>query len=187
MTGKQWYAAYLQSDHWKALRKKKKKYARRGCLGCLRRSHLHLHHMIYRNSPELTKVSDLVWLCPRCHKLFHEKHGRSLRFSADNPKVMIKETRAKLRKILRKLGIKIEVSEEIAYSNSAPFSDNPFPSPDEIARCSTGNEGWTRAQLQVWGVAWPPPKGWKAELEQRWISFRNQEEMSAYEYALERD
>ncbi|MCW1820804.1 MULTISPECIES: hypothetical protein [Mycolicibacterium] len=27
--------------------------------------------------------------------------------------------------------------------------------------------GWTRAQLAEWGVAWPPPKGWKADLAAR--------------------
>lgn len=32
----------------------------------------------------------------------------------------------------------------------------------EAARTPTG--GWTREQLREWGVAWPPPKGWKNAL-----------------------
>jgi hypothetical protein len=41
------------------------------------------------------------------------------------------------------------------------------PSPQEIWDARTPRGGWTRATLAGWGVPWPAPKGWKAELEQR--------------------
>jgi len=36
----------------------------------------------------------------------------------------------------------------------------------EAARTPAG--GWTKDQLASWGVSWPPKKGWKAELMERW-------------------
>lgn len=42
------------------------------------------------------------------------------------------------------------------------------PSPDEVAAARTPAGGWTKAQLAAWGVPWPPPKGWRAELEEQW-------------------
>ena len=43
-----------------------------------------------------------------------------------------------------------------------------LPSPDEIEAARTPAGGWKRDQLAAWGVAWPPPKGWKDELAKRW-------------------
>lgn len=34
----------------------------------------------------------------------------------------------------------------------------------DIEKAKTLNGGWTRKQLAVWGVKWPPPKGWKESL-----------------------
>lgn len=39
-----------------------------------------------------------------------------------------------------------------------------MPTADEIEAAKTPNGGWTRATLAAWGVAWPPKRGWKAEL-----------------------
>jgi hypothetical protein len=39
------------------------------------------------------------------------------------------------------------------------------PAPAEIERAKTPAGGWTRKQLAAWGVAWPPPKGWRRALE----------------------
>ena len=39
------------------------------------------------------------------------------------------------------------------------------PSPEEIEFAKTPGGGWTRDQLAVWGVDWPPPRGWKRWLE----------------------
>jgi hypothetical protein len=41
------------------------------------------------------------------------------------------------------------------------------PTTEEIERARTPAGGWTRAQLAAWGVPWPPPKGWRKELERR--------------------
>lgn len=38
---------------------------------------------------------------------------------------------------------------------------------DEIEAAKTPNGGWTREQLQAWGLPWPPPKGWKDKLIQQ--------------------
>jgi hypothetical protein len=38
---------------------------------------------------------------------------------------------------------------------------------DEIEAAKTASGGWTRERLAAWGVAWPPPKGWKNELLSR--------------------
>ncbi len=35
---------------------------------------------------------------------------------------------------------------------------------EEIESQKTENGGWTRDVLAKWGVSWPPPKGWKADL-----------------------
>lgn len=35
---------------------------------------------------------------------------------------------------------------------------------EEIMAAQTPNGGWTKETLAKWGVAWPPKKGWKAEL-----------------------
>jgi hypothetical protein len=42
-----------------------------------------------------------------------------------------------------------------------------MPTKEEIAAAMTFRGGWTKAQLAEWGVPWPPPKGWRAELEER--------------------
>lgn len=34
----------------------------------------------------------------------------------------------------------------------------------EIETAKTPRGGWTRETLARWGVSWPPPKGWKADL-----------------------
>lgn len=36
----------------------------------------------------------------------------------------------------------------------------------EIEAGKTAKGGFTRAQLQAWGVPWPPPKGWLKALKQ---------------------
>ncbi|MFF4401498.1 hypothetical protein [Streptomyces sp. NPDC001480] len=47
-----------------------------------------------------------------------------------------------------------------------------LPSPEEIEAARTPAGGWKRDQLAAWGVPWPPPKGWKNELTERWKTAR---------------
>jgi hypothetical protein len=35
---------------------------------------------------------------------------------------------------------------------------------EEILSKQTAKGGWTKKQLALWGVTWPPPKGWKKKL-----------------------
>lgn len=35
----------------------------------------------------------------------------------------------------------------------------------EIEAKRTPKGGWTRKQLAEWGVPWPPPSGWRKQLE----------------------
>jgi len=42
-----------------------------------------------------------------------------------------------------------------------------LPSPAEVDAARTPAGGWTREQLAAWGVPWPPPKGWMADLARR--------------------
>ena len=46
------------------------------------------------------------------------------------------------------------------------------PSPADIKKAQTKNGGWTKATLAMWGVSWPPPKGWRRELEERWKAYQ---------------
>ncbi|MDT9682329.1 hypothetical protein RND61_09605 [Streptomyces sp. TRM76323] len=47
-----------------------------------------------------------------------------------------------------------------------------LPSPEEIEAARTPAGGWKRDQLAAWGVPWPPPKGWKDDLTERWKTAR---------------
>lgn len=43
-----------------------------------------------------------------------------------------------------------------------------IPSPQDVIDAMTPAGAWTAFQLAKWGVPWPPPKGWRLELEERW-------------------
>ena len=38
------------------------------------------------------------------------------------------------------------------------------PTAEEVEWAKTSKGGYTRAQLEEWGVPWPPPPGWKEKL-----------------------
>lgn len=52
------------------------------------------------------------------------------------------------------------------------------PSPDEIAAARTALGGWTREQLAEWGVSWPPPKGWRKDLGEKYRAQEAEARMS---------
>lgn len=58
-----------------------------------------------------------------------------------------------------------EIKAELAGALSANRSDLMTISKQEIEAKRTANGGWTKAQLEAWGIPWPPPKGWKKQLE----------------------
>lgn len=50
----------------------------------------------------------------------------------------------------------------------------------EATRTPAG--GWKRDQLAAWGVPWPPPKGWKDELAERWQAPTTKGTTTGYTY-----
>jgi hypothetical protein len=36
---------------------------------------------------------------------------------------------------------------------------------DQVELSKTAKGGFTRKQLEAWGISWPPPRGWRFELE----------------------
>jgi hypothetical protein len=49
-------------------------------------------------------------------------------------------------------------------ATTSPPARRMLPAADEIEAARSPAGGWSRDQLAAWGVSWPPPKGWKAEL-----------------------
>lgn len=64
------YAEYLQSDHWKKLRKRKLKESP-SCLVCKTEKTLEVHHIRYKNLTDV-KLTDLRTLCEKCHRTLHK-------------------------------------------------------------------------------------------------------------------
>jgi hypothetical protein len=68
---KQKYLNYLQSDDWKKIAAKKRKQAKNRCQLCNNGEvTLHVHHLTYENLYK-EKLIDLIVLCEKCHKNFH--------------------------------------------------------------------------------------------------------------------
>ncbi|MEH0416077.1 hypothetical protein [Streptomyces sp. B21-083] len=59
------------------------------------------------------------------------------------------------------------IAGQLLRAERSPFMTQ-LPSPEEVEAARTPGGGWKRDQLAAWGVAWPPPKGWKDELSERW-------------------
>jgi len=64
------YRKYLQSGHWRALRKQALQVAEFRCEKCKYRKKLQVHHQRYRNLHDV-ELGDLVVLCERCHMDLH--------------------------------------------------------------------------------------------------------------------
>lgn len=71
MNGKNAYLKYLQSNHWKQLRKSKLDEAGRICCACQNTTKLQVHHLRYKNWVDC-ETPDLLVLCDRCHGNLHE-------------------------------------------------------------------------------------------------------------------
>ena len=64
------YAAYLESDHWKIVRRQALQRALYACERCGQSKHLNVHHLTYvRLGAE--EPDDLEVLCRGCHKAEH--------------------------------------------------------------------------------------------------------------------
>lgn len=64
------YKDYLESDHWKRLRKRKLYQSGNKCQLCGSKENLNVHHNTYENRG-CEKDEDLVVLCNECHKKHH--------------------------------------------------------------------------------------------------------------------
>lgn len=66
------YKDYLQTDHWKRIRRKKLDQAEPQCEKCGGTRDLQVHHIRYdRRGAEDLEMSDLIVLCRPCHQKEH--------------------------------------------------------------------------------------------------------------------
>lgn len=65
------YTNYLESNHWKSLRKKVISDAGGQCEFCGSKILLVGHHLIYRNPLESCTQEDIMCLCDSCHNTLH--------------------------------------------------------------------------------------------------------------------
>jgi len=64
------YKEYLQTDHWKKMRKWALEFWDYKCALCYDDANLHVHHRTYiRMGNE--KITDLIVLCDKCHDYHH--------------------------------------------------------------------------------------------------------------------
>ena len=77
------YDAYIGSQHWADVKRQKAAIEPMQCASCASIEKIHCHHMCYREPLESVLLTDLMWLCEKCHKAYHEKMGCHL--SVDLP------------------------------------------------------------------------------------------------------
>lgn len=107
------YEKYLQTEHWKATRKKALKKANYKCEVCNSIEELNVHHKTYEHRGE-EPPEDLIVLCHHCHAKFHDKLDDEVKSnnSIDNNDTQL------LNKILNVLHIdKDELQQYITYKN----------------------------------------------------------------------
>lgn len=66
------YQEYLQSAHWRTLRRKALENAEHSCQLCNSESALNVHHRTYDRLGH-ERLADLIVLCRDCHAKFHDK------------------------------------------------------------------------------------------------------------------
>jgi hypothetical protein len=89
MSRKEAYQTYLKSDHWQVLKLSKILQEDKVCLACKTTEYVQLHHMLYRETFEMTELEDTCWLCRGCHKIFHLRAGVLIR--TKRPIIWIRE------------------------------------------------------------------------------------------------
>jgi hypothetical protein len=62
----------------------------------------------------------------------------------------------------------IRVVDRATAQRTPPSEPPALPSPEEVMAARSPAGGWTKATLAQWGIAWPPPTGWRGDLERRW-------------------
>lgn len=64
------YKDYLSSDDWREKKHRKTKASKKRCSVCSSEDNIDLHHLNYKNLYDV-ELSDLRFLCRRCHFLSH--------------------------------------------------------------------------------------------------------------------
>jgi len=65
------YKEYLQTEHWKGVRKRALSRANYKCQLCGSKETLNIHHNTYDNRG-CEKDEDLIALCQNCHGRYHD-------------------------------------------------------------------------------------------------------------------
>ncbi len=69
--------------------------------------------------------------------------------------------------IVWRLATEEERAEREAAKDVGGQPDGVTVDDEEVEAAMTGAGGWTREQLDLWGVPWPPPQGWRRRLTGR--------------------
>lgn len=70
---KTWYRKiYLNSEHWKSFRRACLIWHGRRCKHCRAAGILHVHHIVYKSIYDV-EFSDVIVLCPSCHRKEHNR------------------------------------------------------------------------------------------------------------------
>jgi hypothetical protein len=93
---------YLKTDHWKNLRIKCFKNAKKACEACRSKKDLHGHHIRYREPLESCTENDVMALCDRCHTLWHAHlKEKGLRLDGFSRETTVKWLRSLVAKLPR--------------------------------------------------------------------------------------
>jgi hypothetical protein len=158
---KEKYREYLKSDDWKQKRAAKLRKKNR-CAICGSRKRLDVHHLNYRRWTDVQQ-SDLRVLCRACHETAHRlMNDGTLVFTTSEHHSKFQRTTNAVRKAR---GIQRFCSAE--PKPAAPTRtarESHIVTKEWLRKHATIHGAWTRAQLAVLGVAWPPPKGWQRDI-----------------------
>lgn len=152
------YKTYLSSPLWHSIRAKVLVGGVK-CYGCPGKAN-QVHHGRYtRENLSGTSLRYLYPICRDCHERIEFERGKK----KSNSRHLRKRSPEEATKQLRRLRPK-------APRKTKPLTASVFV--DGVARIvpaagQTTAGGWTKAQLAAWGIPWPPPKGWRRELERR--------------------
>jgi hypothetical protein len=74
----------------------------------------------------------------------------------------------------------VEWLTEAEREERASLPEGYIPSPAEVLAASTEGKGngFTRKTLELWGVGWPAPRGWRRDLRRRWEAARRNQNQS---------
>lgn len=71
-----WYDTYLQSDHWRGVRKMVLAHWNYTCVVCMSSENLEVHHRHY-NTLKAESLTDCIPLCRVCHMAAHRRKRRA--------------------------------------------------------------------------------------------------------------